>query len=179
MMLECSSARYRIGSVRSWPWSRLVTTTPRSPPRVYRTAGIEIFDHPGGCVPPAAWCRSTAVLATYSWRGPLRRAAGAVAQAGGRRLCGIGAALQAGWDRRRAIRSCGAWVAFSGDAGKASAWRTSPHSRARSAIHTRSSTPTPGARPPPVGGDIDAMMDCGHLPSAVQLRRAGLRSVSQ
>jgi hypothetical protein len=178
-MLECSSARYRIGSVRSWPWSRLVTTTPRSPPRVYRTAGIEIFDHPGGCVPPAAWCRSTAVLATYSWRGPLRRAAGAVAQAGGRRLCGIGAALQAGWDRRRAIRSCGAWVAFSGDAGKASAWRTSPHSRARSAIHTRSSTPTPGARPPPVGGDIDAMMDCGHRPSAVQLRRAGLRSVSQ
>jgi hypothetical protein len=40
--------------VRSWPWSRLVTTTPRSPPRVYRTAGIEIFDQPGGCVPPAA-----------------------------------------------------------------------------------------------------------------------------
>ena len=32
---------------------------------------------------------------------------------------------------------------------------------------------------PPVGDDIDAMMDCGYLPSAVQLRRAGLRSVSQ
>ena len=28
-------------------------------------------------------------------------------------------------------------------------------------------------------GCPDAMMDCGHLPSAVQLRRAGLRSVSQ
>ena len=46
-------------------------------------------------------------------------------------------------------------------------------------VRTRSpSTPTP-APEPPIGGNIDAMMDCGHLPSAVQLRRAGLRSVSQ
>ncbi len=54
-----------------------------------------------------------------------------------------------------------------------SAHRRSSCSKARRAVET------PGARPPPVGGDIDAMMDCGQLPSAVQRRRAGLRSVSQ
>jgi hypothetical protein len=78
-------------------------------------------------------------------RGPSRRAAGSVAEAGGRRPCGIGAAFPAGWDRRRAIRSCGAWVAFSGDAGKASAWRTSPHSHARSAIHSSALSSSAGS----------------------------------
>jgi hypothetical protein len=58
-------------------------------------------------------------------------------------------------------------VAFAGDAGKASAWRTSPHSRARSAIHSSAISASAGSgQPPPTSLRTPANHTCSTCWSA-------------